>query len=1550
MTVTKGYDPGYFLRSVAAGKENYYTAAVEAGMEPAGHWEGKGLAALGLEAGSVVDPDTLRNLFTNRIHPADPNRVLGPVVLHGFKKLEAQIKAKVAELMDEEPAGLRTPERERELTFMVRSEAGREHVNFYDFGFDTPKSAGLLQVGWMAAAAEARAAGDLDRAAECKAKADEIEQAVQASARTIVRLAEKHVFVRTGHHSESTGEWRDTAGLTAAVFVHHTSRTAKGEAVGDPQLHAHVAFWAYAQRGDGADGTYRSIDAAGLYQMQGYYQAVAELEMEQRLQRLGYALERSPGGDFEVGGLHDPKVIKAFSSRTSEITEELAPHLQAFIARHGRAPSRTTLHAMRKNATMKTRQPKEHAPDGARQHAVWDAKYRAVTLEALTDIPVTVQDYAAAAAAVPEFDAVQRAHCTAVAVATLQQRRATWGWAQLAMEIRRTLPVLPASVRDVDVDALVLGMTREALRGGDVVLLKPPPAVDMPGRRRGRGESVYTKPSEFAKYATVEHLLTEGRLVDDAARPMAPVLGPEAAARAVGSDLPAIEAERERLATDAGADMEPVPLSVTGLTNDQALALAGLLTSRNATNVLVGAAGTGKSHVVARLAEIVRGTTGKRVIGVATSENAARVLKNEGLDDAHNIANFLGYTEGSDVRRGHLPIGEGDWVVVDEAGTTETAVIAELNEVVKRRGAHLLLTGDPYGQLSSVGAGGVMRLIADEHGYFELHEVKRFKEPWEGPASLRIRKGDATAAREYIERGRVLEGSEEEVTARLVKQYTGSLVAGRNPLLLSDSNMGAEKLAALVRDQLISLGEVDGDGEASGLADGNEASRGDLVRAMRNDKHIDAGGQKLANRDVLRIDRMGEREAVARRLTGTKDGQHEYGPAFTIPRAYLEENSALAYGGNIFVGQGRTVDDSYQLFAEATSRASLYVAVTRGRDRNVVGVVTEQKTADALGDQAPPPRKVTAEALLSQAITRERDDLTATEYLRREQDREYGMPSLVGRWQVLTRDGQFTAYDTVMREAMTPGDYAKMAADPARGTLVRHLRAAELGGQDATALLREAIGQRDFTSAGSVAAVLHGRVARLAGPESHKALCSYSAATPDLADPQAAAAARELARLADERATQLGEQAVTGRPVWALHALGDPPADPVARQEWADRASRIAAWRELASYKDPVNPVGPAPKMGAVELRAAWRGAADAAGLSGEDQGIRETPEMLLAARAREAERVRAWEPADVSQERREAELVKGDMLAESLMADAAARNAEGPDAAEAQELAGSFRQLTQDLSVRAAWLGEQDEHRREWHSANAAKIARGVQARAELERRREAGEFVGEWDIAMAWLTLKSDLEPPGPEVKGDAAPGPEVPAEPGAEPEAEPQVEAAPEVKAEAEPVTAEPEPETIRPVGSDAEWFLDRAQREAEVEAAGPEAGAAAAEPEAEPKAEAEVKAEPEHKPEAAQAPEVAAPEVEAPAVEELDEAEVTAEDRADHFREVAEHRERAVEHPGRDESLRSTIESIRASQARINEERAEAEAGEVPFNMGGPQAEAEAEREAETEAGD
>ena len=88
----------------------------------------------------------------------------------------------------------------------------------------------LLQVGWTAAADKARAAG-MARPAECDAKAEEIERrsGVGALDRADGRTAR---LLRTGHHSATTGETQDTAGLTAAIFMHHTSRTAAGEAAG----------------------------------------------------------------------------------------------------------------------------------------------------------------------------------------------------------------------------------------------------------------------------------------------------------------------------------------------------------------------------------------------------------------------------------------------------------------------------------------------------------------------------------------------------------------------------------------------------------------------------------------------------------------------------------------------------------------------------------------------------------------------------------------------------------------------------------------------------------------------------------------------------------------------------------------------------------------------------------------------------------------------------------------------------------------------------------------------------------------------------------------------------------------------------------------------------------------------------------------------------------------------------------------------------------------------------------------------------------------------
>ena len=79
----------------------------------------------------------------------------------------------------------------------------------------------------------------------------------------------------------------------------------------------------------------------------------------------------------------------------------------------------------------------------------------------------------------------------------------------------------------------------------------------------------------------------------------------------------------------------------TGLTAGRRDAVVTMLTAATATTALVAAAGTGKSHTMAGFARLWTSFTGRRVIGLATATNAARVLAGEGLAESYNIAAFL---------------------------------------------------------------------------------------------------------------------------------------------------------------------------------------------------------------------------------------------------------------------------------------------------------------------------------------------------------------------------------------------------------------------------------------------------------------------------------------------------------------------------------------------------------------------------------------------------------------------------------------------------------------------------------------------------------------------------------------------------------------------------------------------------------------------------------------------------------------------------------------------------------------------------------------------
>ncbi len=191
-----------------------------------------------------------------------------------------------------------------------------------------------------------------------------------------------------------------------------------------------------------------------------------------------------------------------------------------------------------------------------------------------------------------------------IAVAEVQRHHAVWSMAQLRFEVHRALPVLqPGS----DGEAVVTEVARLAVSGragAEVVQVTAPDITDVTslGVRASDGGSIYRPPHE-ERYCTLAHLDTEEQILAAAKRTVPQLVSHEQARAAV-----------ER----------------TGLNGEQRDAVVMMLTAATATTVLIAPAGAGKSHTMAEFARLWTTFTGRRVIGLTTSTNAARVLAARG--------------------------------------------------------------------------------------------------------------------------------------------------------------------------------------------------------------------------------------------------------------------------------------------------------------------------------------------------------------------------------------------------------------------------------------------------------------------------------------------------------------------------------------------------------------------------------------------------------------------------------------------------------------------------------------------------------------------------------------------------------------------------------------------------------------------------------------------------------------------------------------------------------------------------------------------------------
>lgn len=940
-----GYE--YLTRQVAPGDvtslADYYTAK---GESP-GRWWGAGLVGMGPAEGDPVTEEQMKRLFGAGLSP-----VTGAKLGRAYSVFADRPTAFETELdrrkqaWQHEQCGARVTKqiRQRLQTDLAvewhtrdhgRPPAGRRELHTYiakatshprvavagfDLTFSPPKSVSAL---WALAGPQLASA---IRAAHTAAVDDAL---VQAQARV--------ASTRSGHEGVRHVPVR---GIAAARFDHRDSRA------GDPDLHTHVAISAKVQT---FTGDWRALDAKPLYAAKVYLSEVYTTSLTARLRDLGLAM--APVGRdgkrpvYEIAGL-EPGLLTRWSSRRARIQEWTADLVTAFETDHERPPTKAERLELAQQATLDTRPPKHQPRSEAEQRATWHAE--AVQFLGRAGLDRMLQTVGnRPRVAVPVVDEAWIARSAQNVVNTVEAERSSWTpWNVRAEALRQ---VRAAALPLDQITAVAEAITTRALASASVPIrttrsqpVEPAPLL------RPDGGPVYEQPTA-TRYTSRRILYAERRLVDTAGR----LGGRTADHNSVTLAL-----------LQAMANREPLNPAQQSLVREMA-------TSGRRLQLAIAPAGTGKTTAMRALATAWT-SSGGSVVGLATSASAAEQLRvhlGEGAvaDNLAKLAWAIAH---------HEPLADAvkqdTLVIIDEAGMADTLTLDHLVSWCLDQGASVRLIGDDQ-QLGAIGAGGVLRDIATQHGALRLDHVVRFTDPAEADASLALRAGDTGSLGYYLDHHRVHVVDPDTATSRILAAWRADRADGLDAIMLAPTR---EQVAALNAAARTARLEGHRPGRQVELADRNNGSLGDTVITRRN------------NRDLASSDTAWVRNGDRWRITvvhrdGSIDVQHlRNHNQLTLSADYVAESVELGYATTIHAAQGVTADTCHGLLTGEESRQQAYTMLTRGRHANHAWL--QINTADTHVSPVDPGllQPATATQLLETVIGRDDAPASATTLLR----------------------------------------------------------------------------------------------------------------------------------------------------------------------------------------------------------------------------------------------------------------------------------------------------------------------------------------------------------------------------------------------------------------------------------------------------------------------------------------------------------------------------------------------------------------------------------------
>ena len=733
--------------------------------------------------------------------------------------------------------------------------------------------------------------------------------------RTFDWLEATTAYGMRGHHGGGhTAETVAGSGFLGWAMTHRAARPVGDRLVGDPHWHVHVSI---ANMTKGPDGKWSTVAAGGRDLMRhapAVDHVLKALVRHELNARFGVQFARNPRSKaWEVAAIPD-ETLREFSKRGTSIAAMLA-ELGLDAGSANSAQSR-----LAKDMTRQTKTEGTGAPD-VELRELWQDEARAVGFnpdELAAEAMAGVSAGAGAGDRADLLATVVRAITDPENGLTGHRRRFTTADALAA--VADAMEGGAGTVEEIE------SLTQEALTAAGIVDLAQAPTRGRDSKHQlGAGHM-----RNAVRYTTADVVAAE-RVILQAA-----------AASRLGDGAAHVDGRTAALAQsviEAGQGFD--------LSAEQARIMTAIVTSDRSVEYLVGPPGTGKTTLM-RGCRTAWEADGLQVAGAATAAVAAQNLQSESGIQSRTVASWALLIQDRATTGGLSCV---DVLVLDEANLTDDRDRAVLYAEAARTGTKIVEVGDPK-QLRGVGCGSSFGYAAATVGAYELTANRRQRDEDERAILAAVRQGRyAQALGQWADKGSVVitadgDSATVAMTAEWMRQRLGApdaFAEMRGLLMLAATNEGVDRLNDAAHAIRGVQGEL-GRSHTYELAMGGrlEVAVGDFVMIRRNDRaerrHI---GDDILNGyrgEVTGIDKRGS--LSVRWESETADGPRLC--SATLPPAYVGAGGVqLAYAMTTHKAEGQTVAQEWTrpdgsshegtvlVQAAGADQQSLYVALSR---------------------------------------------------------------------------------------------------------------------------------------------------------------------------------------------------------------------------------------------------------------------------------------------------------------------------------------------------------------------------------------------------------------------------------------------------------------------------------------------------------------------------------------------------------------------------------------------------------------------------------------------